>query len=145
MNKILRHRSYATVGRGIPVKDASEKVTGQLKYGVDIKVQNMLFGKILRCPHPHARILRIDTSKAETLPGVVAVLTHQDVPQNDWEAAWFNYRGKVLDGTGRFVGDDMAAVAAVSDEIAEAALGLIEVEYERLPHVIDMAEARKEW
>lgn len=144
MNKVFRHRSFAAVGRGIPVKDAREKVTGQLKYGVDLKVQNMLFGKILRCPFPHARIVRIDTSKAEALPGVVAVLTHQDVPQNDWEAAWFNYRGKVLDGTGRFVGDDMAAVAAVSEEIAEAALELIEVEYERLPHVIDMEEARKE-
>ncbi|MEM7120467.1 MAG: xanthine dehydrogenase family protein molybdopterin-binding subunit [Pseudomonadota bacterium] len=136
-------RNFSVVGKGVHVKDASEKVTGALKYAVDLKVQNMAYGKILRCPHPHARITRIDTSKAEALAGVYGVLTHLDTPGLDWEAAWFNYRGKVLDGIGRFVGDDMAAVAAVSEEIAEQAVRLIEVEYEVLPHVFDMEEARK--
>ena len=136
--------NFSVVGKGIHVKDAREKVTGSLKYAVDLKVQNMAYGKILRCPHPHAKIVRIDTSKAEALPGVLGVLTHEDVPQNDWEAAWFNYRGKVLDGIGRFVGDDMAAVAAQTEEIAERALELIEVEYEPLPHVFDMELARED-
>lgn len=140
MGKI--ERNFSVVGKGIHVKDAAEKVTGSLKYAVDMKVQNMAYGKILRCPHPHARVVSIDTSKAEALPGVLGVLTHQDVPQNDWEAAWFNYRGKVLDGIGRFVGDDIAAVAAQTEEIAERALELIEVEYEPLPHVFDMELAR---
>ncbi len=136
-------RNFSVVGKGAHVKDAREKVTGSLKYAVDLKVQNMASGKILRCPHPHAKIVRIDTSKAEALPGVLGVLTHEDVPQNDWESAWFNYRGKALDGTGRFVGDDIAAVAAQSEEIAEHALELIDVEYEILPHVLDMEKARE--
>ena len=138
-----RVRDMKVVGRGVHVKDAVEKVTGSIKYAVDMTVQNMAHGKILRCPHPHARIRKIDTSKAENLSGVYGVLTHEDVPQNDWEAAWFNYRGKVLDGIGRFVGDDLAAVAAESEEIAQRAIDLIEVEYEHLEAVFDMEEARK--
>ena len=130
------------VGHGFPVKDAVEKVTGSLKYAVDMTVQNMVHGKILRCPHAHARITKIDTSKAEALAGVIGVLTHHDVPQNDWEAAWFNYRGKVLDGVGRFVGDDLAAVAAVSEEVAQRAIELIDVEYEILAAVFNFEEAR---
>lgn len=137
------HRSYSVVGKGVPVKDAREKVTGTIKYAVDLTVQNMAHGKILRSPHPHARIKRIDTSKAEALPGVYGVLTHDDTPGLDWEAAWFNYRGKVLDGIARFVGDDIAAVAAKTEAIAERALELIEIEWEILPHVLDMEEARK--
>lgn len=136
-------RNFTVVGKGVPVKDAREKVTGSMKYAVDLKVQDMLHGKILRSPYPHARIRRIDASKAEALAGVYAVLTHHDVPQNDWEAAWFNRRGKVLDGTVRFVGDEVAAVAAVSETVAEKALSLIEVDYEILPHVLDMEEAMK--
>lgn len=136
-------RNFKVVGKGVPVKDAEEKVTGTLKYGVDIAVQNMVHGKILRSPHPHARIRRIDASKAEALPGVVCVLTHHDVSQNDWESAWFNRRGKVLDGIVRFVGDEVCAVAAKSEEIAARALTLIEVEYEILPHVFDVEAAMK--
>ena len=140
----MTERNLNVVGKGLHVKDAREKVTGALKYAVDITVQNMAHGKILRCPHPHARVTGIDTRAAEALPGVLGVLTHEDVPQNDWEAAWFNYRGKVLDGVGRFVGDDIAAVAAVSADVAERALELIEVHYEPLPHVLDMELARRQ-
>ena len=140
----MTERNLNVVGKGLHVKDAREKVTGALKYAVDITVQNMAHGKILRCPHPHARVAGIDTRAAEALPGVLGVLTHEDVPQNDWEAAWFNYRGKVLDGVGRFVGDDIAAVAAVSADVAERALELIEVDYEPLPHVLDMELARRQ-
>ena len=138
------HRSaFRIAGKGVPVKDAREKVTGTLKYAVDMEVQGMVYGKILRSPHPHARIVRIDTSRAEALPGVVGAVTHLDAPQHVWENAWFNYRGKVLDGVARFHGDDVAAVAAMREDIAEAALELIEVEYELLPTVFDPEEAMK--
>jgi CO/xanthine dehydrogenase Mo-binding subunit len=136
-------RNFKVVGKGVPVKDAIEKVTGTLKYAVDFKVHGLAYGKILRSPHPHARITKIDASRAEALPGVYGVLTHHDVPQNDWEAAWFNRRGKVLDGVVRFVGDEVAAVAAKSEKIAETALSLIDVEYEMLPHVFEMEEAMR--
>ena len=110
--------SFTIAGKGVPVKDAREKVTGTLKFAVDVKVQGMVHGKILRSPHAHARITHINTSKAEALPGVLGVVTHNDAPNLNWENAWFNYRGKVLDGIVRFFGDDMAAVAATSEEIA---------------------------
>ena len=131
------------VGKGVPVKDAVSKVTGSLRYAVDMGIYRMAFGKILRSPHAHARVEAIDTSKAEALPGVIAVLTHHDTPRNNWEAAWFNYRGMVLDGTARFVGDEVAAVAAETEEIAECALELIDITWEILPHVFDMEEAAK--
>ena len=138
------HRSaFRIAGKGVPVKDAKEKVTGSLKYAVDMEVQGMVHGKILRSPHPHARIVRIDTSRAEALPGVVGTVTHLDAPPHVWENAWFNYRGKVLDGIARFHGDDVAAVAAMREDIAEAALELIDVEYELLPTVFDPEEAMK--
>ena len=135
--------SFTIAGKGVPVKDAREKVTGTLKFAVDMKIQGMVYGKILRSPHAHARITHINTSKAEALPGVLGVVTHNDAPDLNWENAWFNYRGKMLDGIVRFVGDDMAAVAATTEEIAEAALELVEVEYEILPSVFDPEEAMK--
>jgi len=136
-------KKLKVVGKGVPVKDAASKVTGSLRFAVDLGVHRMAHGKILRSPHPHARIKSIDTSKAEALPGVIAVLTHHDTPRLDWEAAWFNYRGKVLDGVARFVGDEVAAVAAESEDIAEQALELIDISWEILPHVFDMSEAAK--
>ncbi|WP_454788114.1 xanthine dehydrogenase family protein molybdopterin-binding subunit [Mycolicibacterium lutetiense] len=132
---------FKVAGKGLRVKDAVEKVTGTMQYGVDFGVPGMLHGKILRSPHAHARIKSIDVSRALALPGVVEVLTHEDTPDLVWEAAWFNYRGKVLDGTARFHGDDVAAVAAMSPEVAEAALELIDIEWEILPSVFDVEEA----
>ena len=139
-----RHRSaFRIAGKGVPVKDAKEKVTGSLKYAVDMEVQGMVYGKILRSPYASARITRIDTSKAEALPGVIGVVTHLEAPEHIWENAWFNYRGKVFDGIARFHGDDMAALAATREDIAEAALELIDVDYEILPAVFDPEEAMK--
>ena len=131
------------VGKGVPVKDAIEKVTGSIKYGVDFAVPHMAHGKILRSPHAHARIVSIDTTRAEAITGVYGVVTHEDAPRGTWENAWFNYRGRIMDGTARFVGDEIAAVAAVSAEIAEFALASIEIEWEILPAVFDPHEARK--
>jgi len=135
---------FTIVGKGIPVKDAREKVTGNLKYAVDFELQGMVYGKILRSPHPHANITRIDTTNAEALPGVVGIVTHEDSPEQDWHGVWLNYQGRILDSRARFVGDEIAAVAASSEKIALEALDLIEVEYELLPAVFDSEDAMKE-
>lgn len=132
---------FSIVGKPVPVKDAVEKVTGRLKYAVDFALPGMAHGKILRSPHAHARVKRIDSSRAEALPGVLGVLVPEDTPGTVWHGCWLNYRGKVLDGIARFVGDEVAAVAAVSEEVAEAALELIEVDYEILPAVFDAGQA----
>ncbi len=102
--------------------EGKARVTGKAKFTFDINLPGMLYGKILRSPHPHANILNIDLSKAEKHPGVKVVL---------------NLNKKKV----RYIGDEIAAVAAMSEEIAEEALELIEVEYEKLPFVIDMDEA----
>lgn len=140
----MNTETYHYVGKGVPVKDASQKVTGTLTYATDFGVYRMVHGRILRSPHAHARIVSLDTSKAKALPGVIAVLTHHEAPQLDWEAPWFNYRGKVLDGIARFVGDEVAAVAAETVEQAEQALALIEVEWDVLTPVLTVEDAAAE-
>ena len=129
------------VGRPLPRPDAVAKVTGAAKYTDDYTFPNMLHACTLRANIPHARIVRIDASKAEALPGVAAVLTHKDVPgaknhglvYADWPVLCYD---KV-----RYVGDAVAIVAAETREIAEQALRLIEVEYEPLPVVDDPVQA----
>ena len=74
-------KTLKVIGKGLHVKDAVEKVTGTIRYGVDYEVQNMAHGCIVRCPHAHARITNIDSSKAEALPGFIGILTHEDVPR----------------------------------------------------------------
>jgi xanthine dehydrogenase molybdenum-binding subunit len=132
------------VGKAIPVKDAKEKVTGSLRFGVDVTVPKMVYGKILRSPYAHAKIRSFDLSKAEALPGVLGIITHHDAPQWEWNSCWFNYRGRIIDDTVRFVGDEVAAVAAISETAARAALELIDVEYEPLVPVFDPDEAMQE-
>jgi len=132
---------YSVVGKAIPLKDATEKVTGRLKFGGDIRVPDMVHGRILHSPHPHARIKSIDTRRAESLPGVLGIVTHADAPEWQWENCWHNYGGRILDDRVRFVGDEVAAVAAKSIEIAEEALQLIDVEYEILKPTFDPIEA----
>ncbi len=134
-------RELSVVGKRLPLKDAYQKVTGSLRYAVDFSLSGMLHGKVLRSPYAHARIVKIDTSRAESLPGVAAIITHKDVPQTEWTNPSLNCRRRVLDDRVRFVGDEVAAVAAVDKYIAEEALELIEVEYEELPHVFDIEEA----
>ena len=138
----VARREHVIVGKDLPVKDAVEKVTGRLRYAVDFGIPGMLHGAIVRSPHAHARIKSIDTSRAEALPGVIAVVTHHDSPGLVWENAWFNYRGEVLDGTARFVGDDVAAVAAIDAFTARQAAGLVDIEWELLDSVFDAEAAR---
>jgi CO/xanthine dehydrogenase Mo-binding subunit len=129
---------YRYIGKATPRKDALEIVTGKAEFIADVKRPGMLHGKVLRSPHPHANILKIDTDQAEALPGVKAVLTHKNVP--DWKTG-IPRHVRVLDRRVRFVGDAVALVAAETEEIAEEALDLIRVEYEALPAVYDVEEA----
>ncbi|MCL5957713.1 MAG: molybdopterin-dependent oxidoreductase, partial [Chloroflexi bacterium] len=132
----------SVVGQSVKRLDSFEKVTGKAKYVMDMKLPGMLYGKILRSPYPHAKILRIDTSQAEQLPGVKAVLTAGDLPDKLHGAGLSDEPTLARDKV-RFTGEAVAAVAADSLEIAEEALGFIEVEYEELPPVFDAEEAMK--
>src|SRR5918996_1165993 len=127
------------VGKRGPNIDAVERVTGRAKYTGDIDIPGMLVARVLRSPHAHARIVAIDTSKAEALPGVRAVITHRDAPK---VMVWGS-RQYALNDRARYVGDPVAALAAVDAETADKALKLITVQYEVLPFVVDPEEALK--
>ena len=125
--------------------DARAKVTGEAKYAADIEVADMLWGAIKRSPYPHARILHIDTSKAERLPGVKAVITGKDFGGFKWGWSRETRDEEPLATTKvRYLYEGVAAVAAIDEDIAEEACDLIEVEYEPLPGVFDPFEAMKE-
>src|ERR1019366_188203 len=127
------------VGRNVRKVDGVKLVTGGAAFTDDVSIPGMLYGKILPSPHAHARIRRIDTRKAKALAGVHAVLTYKDVPRVPHTTAGQAWpEPYLLDSKVRFVGDRVAAVAAESRAIAEKALGLIEVDYEILPAVLDM-------
>jgi xanthine dehydrogenase molybdenum-binding subunit len=132
-------QEFSVLGRSLPRKDALEKVTGEAKFVADIQLSRMLYAKFLRSPYAHARITKIDTTKAEALLGVKCVLTHKNVPRAQ-SGRKFGY---LLDETVHQVGEEVAAVAAVTKEIAEEALKLIDVEYEVLPAVFEAEEAMK--
>lgn len=139
------------IGKRTIRPDGAEKVTGKAQYSADTKLPGMLWGKVLRSPHPHARIKSINTAKAEALSGVKAVVTAKDIvdfpldksvmlgiQDMRWMCRNVMAREKAL-----FHGHPVAAVAATSQSIAAAACKLIEVEYEVLPHVIDIEDAIK--
>ncbi|MEQ1573067.1 MAG: xanthine dehydrogenase family protein molybdopterin-binding subunit [Vicinamibacterales bacterium] len=131
--------SLKVLGKRLPNLDAVERVTGRAKYVGDIDIPGMLVGRALRSAQTHARIVSIDTSKAEALPGVKAVVTYKDAPK----VALWGHRGYVLNDRVRFRGEAVAGVAAVDAETAEKALKLIAIQYEVLPFVIDPEEAMK--
>ncbi|MFZ4858995.1 MAG: xanthine dehydrogenase family protein molybdopterin-binding subunit [Desulfuromonadaceae bacterium] len=131
---------YRFIGKATRRKDALDVVTGATTYLDDIRFSELLHGKVLRSPHAHAIIIKIDRSAAEQLPGVKAVLTWEDVP--DWKAGTPRIL-RVLDNKVRYVGDAVALVAATSADIAKEALGLIAVDYELLPALFDAEEAMK--
>ncbi len=142
--------NYNYIGKGMPVRDAALKVTGQMQYVADNKLPRMLHAKMLFSPYAHAKIKKIDTSKAEALPGVRAVATYLNSPRIIYNSALRFYEHKipeteyVFDDTVRYVGDRVAAVAADDIETAKKAIKLIEVEYEELPAVFNEEEAMKE-
>ena len=132
--------NYRYIGKALPRRDGAEIVTGTAAFMDDLRFPNLLCGKVLRSPHAHAVIKKIDKSKAEALPGVKAVVTHADIP--DWRGGTPR-NVRVLDKKVRYVGDAVALVAATSEQIAEEALRLIEVEYEVLRAVFDIDSALK--
>lgn len=138
-------RKLNIVGTRVPMVDAAAKVKGSAQFTDDLILPGMLYGKILRSPLPHARILHIDTSKAERLPGVKGVMTGQDIPDRMYgivpkaKDEYALAKDKV-----RYIGDEVAAVCAIDPEIAEEAIELIEVDYEELTAVFDPLEAIKE-
>ena len=145
--------SYKVVGTRPIRHDGLDKVTGRARYGADISMPGLVHGKILRSPHAHARIRSIDTSKAEALPGVLAVATAKDFPiVEDQVIDLAETQGNVrmiaenvlAHDKALYKGHAVAAVAAVNSHIAEEALDLIEVDYEVLPAVLTVREAMKE-
>src|SRR6476659_166695 len=136
-----------------PVRpDGVPKVTGLAQYGSDMAMPGMLVGRILRSPHAHARIRSIDTAKAAALPGVKAVITAKDFPEMKFDYVgpervaqnfWHMTRNIMAREKVLYEGHAVAAVAATSKAIADEALSLIAVDYEVLPHVIDVDEAMK--
>ncbi len=129
------------VGKPVTRVDVDEKVTGEAIYGYDLVLPNMLYGKVLFSTRPHAKITRIDTKRAENHPGVFAVVTGKDFPWTHGESIKdkpFLAQGKV-----RYIGEPVAAVAAVDEDTAQAAVQLIEVEYEDLPAYFSPEEACK--
>ena len=130
----------SAIGQSIPRGEGPDKVSGKAVYAADISLPGMLWGKVLRSPYPYARIVSIDTSQAEALPGVHAVVTGQDMPDAKIGRRMVDMPVLAQDVV-RFVGEKVAAVAAIDKEAADEALLLIEVEYEELTPVYDAEEA----
>lgn len=130
----------SVVGKSVQRVDIVEKVTGEAVFCTDVKLPRMLYAKLLRSPHPHARIKSINTSQAERLPGVRCIVTGRDAPERRY--GFVVYDQPVLaKGVVRWAGEPVAAVAAENVEIAEEALERIEVEYEEILPVFDAEQA----
>ena len=134
-------RELSVIGRSIDRRDALDKVTGAAIYSSDMTLPGMLHAKILRCPHAHARIVRIDTRRAAALPGVHAVLSLENT--RGWHTYWYMIAQPAFPEEIAYAGQEVALVAAETVDIAVHALGLIEVEYEVRPAALTPREAMK--
>ena len=152
MTDVMDKPGLKVVGTRPVRPDGVDKVTGKAAYGADLVMPGMIVGKIKRSPHAPARIVSIDTKKARALPGVKAIVTAADLPDlasEEYEAgeSASNLRDLALNVMARgkvlYEGHAVAAVAAISNAVADAAIALIEITYEVLPHVIDVEEAMK--
>ncbi|HYM72702.1 MAG TPA: xanthine dehydrogenase family protein molybdopterin-binding subunit [Stellaceae bacterium] len=152
MNDVAPSR-YKWVGTRPIRPDGVPKVTGRAMYGADLALPGTLYGKVVRSPHAHARIRSINTEKAKALPGVKAVITGADFPDHKFEYIgpervavnfWHVTRNVMAREKALYEGHAVAAIAATSKEIAEEAEALIEIDYEVLPHVIDVDDAMKD-
>lgn len=138
----MNHNSFDMIGTSPARIDAAKKVTGTAQYAGDFKPAGMCYAKILTSPYASAEILSIDTSKAEKLPGVIYVMTGKDVPEQRYGDYMLD-RHILCKKLVRYVGDFVACVVALTEDIAWAGCNLIDVEYKVLPHVIDETEAYK--
>ncbi|MBU2517139.1 MAG: molybdopterin-dependent oxidoreductase, partial [Proteobacteria bacterium] len=141
-------KTPSIIGQSIPRLDGPAKVTGRALYTNDLSLPGMLYGKLLRSPLAHAKITRIDVSRAKALPGVKDVITGADIPQvkyGNWRLVPQSQDEMALAvDKVRFVGDEVAAVCAIDADTAQRALELIEVEYEELPVILSVEEATAE-
>jgi CO/xanthine dehydrogenase Mo-binding subunit len=133
-------KAFSVVGQRLPRVDGAEKVTGQAEYIADLTLPGLLWGAVLRSPHPHARVVHLDTSRAQRLTGVRAVVTAEDTPKRTWGVFMRDQPVLAFDKV-RYVGEEVAAVSADDLDTAREALELIEVEWEELPAVFDPEEA----
>lgn len=140
---MAKTENFSVIGKRVQRVEGFDKVTGDSEYIADIYLPGMLVGKVLRSPFPHARIRHIDTSKAEKLAGVRAVVTAEDTIKRPWGAFFADQYILSVDKS-RYVGEEVAAVAAIDPDIAEAAIDLIEVDWEPLPAVFDAEDAMKD-
>src|SRR5262249_25059570 len=135
-------RAMRVVGQSVPRIDGSEKVTGRARYVSDLTAPGMVHAKILRSPYPHARVGRVETTRARSHPGVLAVLAGADLTWCDpYFGPAFRDRPVLATDVVRYEGDPVAAVVAVDEATAAEALELIEVDYAPLPAVITFDEA----
>ena len=135
--------AFKHVNKGVQRVDAYEKVTGKAKFGADMEFANMLYAKVLRTEYPHAKILEIDTSEAEKMPGVKGVFTAKDIPNNLFGVIVQDQQVLAEDKV-VLAGDGVAVAAAETEAEAAAALEKIKVEYEELEGIFDPLESRKE-
>lgn len=140
----MKHGEFKYIGKRVPRVDGPERTTGQLKYMTDLQFPNMVWGKVLRAKYPHAKIISIDTTEAEALEGVVAVLTYKDIPGFNGFGIVDPDQPVLCDDVVRTTSDAVALVAAETEEIAEEALSLIKVEYKELEVVSDPEYAMTE-
>jgi len=149
----VKKQAYQVIGKSLPRSDAYDKVTGKARYTVDVEVPGMLHAKVLRSPYPHAKVVRIDVDRAKSLPGVAGIVTWENTPRVLFNATSTHTQSPppfeavkdqyIFDNKVRYVGDEVAAVAATSPEIAEEAIRLIKVDYKILPAVMTVEEAEE--
>jgi CO/xanthine dehydrogenase Mo-binding subunit len=135
-NKHVKGRGFSSVGKPAPRIEGTRKVSGKALYTADTQLPDMIWGKVLRSPYPHARIVRIDPSRAKSQPGVLAVLSASDIP-NVLTGRRLQDMPMLARDRVRFIGEKVAVVAAQDRDVAEEAAQMIEVEYEELPAVFD--------
>jgi len=148
MQSDINKNTTNPVGKSVARIDGKGIVTGQAKYVFDLTLPNMLIGKMIRSPHPHAKIISIDTSKAESLPGVKAIVTAKDTHQikfgsNEYFFPHTTDQLPLEAEKVRYIGDEIGAVAAVDEKTANEALSLMDIQYEELPAVFEMSDAMK--
>jgi len=132
------------IGESVPMLDSVARVTGAVDYMINLRLPNMLYGKIVRSQSPHAKLLKVDVTNAMQVPGVVAILTGEDLGDNAFYGVAIKDQGVVAVDRVRYVGEPIAAIAAERLEAAEEAALLIDIEYEELPSVFDAEEAIQE-
>jgi CO/xanthine dehydrogenase Mo-binding subunit len=140
---IIKSTEYFVINKSILDIDSKEIVTGRVRYTDDLTLSKLLYVKVKRSTVPHAKIIKLDTSKAEKYPGVRAVITSKDIPEDALHGLEIRDQPILARDRVRYIGDPIAAVAAENIDIAEEAIELIEVEYEELPAVFDPEESMK--